>query len=186
MSLSPTALDAGAPNLLQQGRASFSPCGRYRYQLRRYVGPWERACVFVMLNPSTADAEADDPTIRRCKTFAADWRCGQLVVVNLFAWRATQPSELASVADPVGPENDRAIAAAIDLAMHRGPLGIGLVVAAWGADGSRHGRAASVIKAMRAKGALPQCLGVTASGQPRHPLYLAGASSLLPFTGDAA
>lgn len=86
--------------------------GPYRYTLTRV---WEeerpRVC-FVMLNPSTADASQEDPTIRRCLSFARSWGYGSLEVVNLFAWRATKPTDIFSAPSPVGEENDHHLALA--------------------------------------------------------------------------
>ncbi len=103
--------------LFDDGRSSavLSPDGVYRYQL---VREWDRArprVAFLMLNPSTADATQNDPTIRKCIAFARSWGCGSLEVVNLFAFRATDPRELGRCGarvDPVGAENDGYILAA--------------------------------------------------------------------------
>ena len=141
--------------------ASFDPGGRYRYLLWRSWDPSRPRVAFIMLNPSTADAMRDDPTIRRCLGFARSWGFGSLEVANLFAYRATHPSLLSAVADPVGPENDRYL------------LGVGqrgqLVVAAWGNVGSLMNRAQTVSGLLTC---LLYCLGTTTRGQPRHPLYL--------------
>ncbi len=91
------------------GSAVLSECARYRYRLDR---AWERddhglgTVTWVMLNPSTADADVDDPTIRRCIGFSKAWGYNALTVVNLFAWRATSPRDLCAVEDPVGPDNE--------------------------------------------------------------------------------
>lgn len=92
--------------------ARFSPCRRYRYVLTRDVSILNPRLVnFVMLNPSTADATVDDPTIRRCIGYARAWDYGHLVVTNLFALRATDPRALKSEDDPIGPDNGEYIAA---------------------------------------------------------------------------
>src|SRR5690606_18576726 len=93
------------------GTARFSPCGQYRYLLTRPIPapfwkPDAGEAVFVMLNPSTADASEDDPTIRRCIGFAKEWGCTGLTVANLYALRSTDPKGLWKHRDPVGPEND--------------------------------------------------------------------------------
>lgn len=93
------------------GGAHLSACGAYRYALRRTWDPARPAALFVGLNPSTADAERDDPTTRRCVRFARDWGFGGLLVGNLFAYRATRPRDLRAAAEPVGPENDWWLAA---------------------------------------------------------------------------
>lgn len=110
--------------------AEVSKCGQYRYVLKRTIPSifrWVKPALFIMLNPSTADAEKDDPTIRRCVSFASLQGCTELTVVNLFALRTTNPVELMNHEDPVGPLNDQRIAEQID--KHK----LGIVVAAWGA-----------------------------------------------------
>jgi hypothetical protein len=86
--------------------------GVYRYSLWRHLGDGPGRVLFVMLNPSTADETTDDPTIRRCATFATGWGYGHLEVCNLFAYRAIDPRQLRRVGDPVGPLNDSMIARA--------------------------------------------------------------------------
>jgi len=154
--------------------AIISSCGQYRYRLTRdphdlYAtrGP----ALFIMLNPSTADAAIDDPTIRRCSSFAKAWDCAGLVVANLYALRATNPSDLWKHADPVGQDNDMHLAALIR--EHE------TVVCAWGAN-ARPDRVAQV-KAMFHRLSRPVCLGVTAAGAPRHPLYISAGQTLIPW-----
>jgi hypothetical protein len=162
--------------------AELSPCGRYRYTLWRRWAEGPR-CLFVMLNPSTADATRDDPTIRRCIGFARRWGHGSLEVVNLFAWRATDPAvfyqrEAWHDADPIGPENDRAILAAVGRAA--------TVIAAWGMHGELMGRGAAVEAMITRAGVDLWCLGITRKGyHPRHPLYLATETSLQLFAQAA-
>src|SRR4028119_2392792 len=86
--------------------AIFDPTRTYRYALWRTWDAARPPVAFVLLNPSTADARRDDPTIRRCANFARTWGFGGLEVVNLFAFRATHPTDLKCAADPVGPQND--------------------------------------------------------------------------------
>lgn len=129
-----------------------------------------------MLNPSTADATQDDPTIRRCIGFARDWGYGSLKVVNLFAFRATDPSILEGAADPIGPENDRHLVETCQQA--------DLVVAAWGNYGRLLGRDRQVV-ALLASHSEIMCLGSTKCGNPRHPLYVRGDTQPMPF-GSAA
>ena len=145
--------------------------GPYRYRLWRVLRatPGLR-CVFVMLNPSTADARVDDPTLRRCIGFASDLGFQRLDVVNLFAWRATDPRWLRRrVVDDghavvIGPENDRHIVATC--------VGADLVIAAWGAHGSLGDRDLDVVRLLESAGVVLHMLDVTVEGQPRHPLYL--------------
>lgn len=162
---------------LDQDSATISDCGRYRYALTRGWGPDPRA-IWIMLNPSTADAQFDDPTIRRCKAFSRAWGCGALSVVNLYGWRATDPAELKMLkpAEAIGPDNDSHIlTAAFNSAEKDWPL-----VAAWGAN-AEPGRAARVVELVTAAGARLHCLGTTKAGQPRHPLYVRGDTPLTPF-----
>jgi len=153
--------------LLLDRSAVISPCGRYRYRLTRTLPGSTPGLAFVMLNPSTADAEVDDPTIRRCINFAAG--TGGIVVVNLFALRATDPRELREHgSEAVGPENRFYLARVLTDSLAGGAQ----VVCAWGA----HAQALSVGYLFelhaRERGACLWCLGRTKSGAPRHPLYV--------------
>ncbi|HEX3771858.1 MAG TPA: DUF1643 domain-containing protein [Polyangiaceae bacterium] len=145
--------------------------GAYRYSLWRRVGRSPRRVLFVMLNPSTADANDDDPTIRRCIGFARAWGYGELEVCNLFAYRTPHPRVLLAARDPVGPENDAWLARAAGRASR--------VVAAWGVVGMRSARAEVVMEILR--GARVVCLGQTRGGAPRHPLYVAGGTRARAF-----
>ena len=144
------------------GGAAFSRDGRYRYRLWRRWDLSRPAIAFCMLNPSTADARRDDPTIRRCIGFARDWGYGGIEVVNIFALRATDPRALRSARDPVGPRND----AFMLRAAARSPL-----VIAWGVHGALRDRESAALKLLGARSRL-LALGRTRSGAPRHPLYL--------------
>ena len=103
------------------GGAVLSPCGVYRYLLTRRLGRGAKVATFIMLNPSRADAEKDDATIRKCMGFASRWDCARLQVVNLFALRAADPAALRGVDDPVGPENTAWLGRAIEEA-RKGPV----------------------------------------------------------------
>jgi hypothetical protein len=157
--------------------AILSGCRRYRYLLERKVGLQDRTALFIMLNPSTADAHQDDPTIRRCKGFAKTLNCGKLVVVNLFAYRATKPADMLEAEDPIGPENDRWIGRAADDAKLSG----GIVIAAWGAHGGHMGRDKQVLALLDSWDVEPMSLAETAAGMPRHPLYVRGDCKPLPY-----
>jgi hypothetical protein len=128
------------------------------------------SCVFVMLNPSTADGEQDDPTIRRCVGFAKRFGFDRLEVVNLFGFRATSPAELLNISpevDPCGHENQRAVMQALDKA--------GMIICAWGAHGGHLDQDETMlgwIERFNDRDAPVVSLGVTAKGFPRHPLYL--------------
>jgi hypothetical protein len=150
--------------------AVLSPCGTYRYRLTRAWADGPRL-LWCMLNPSTADAEVDDPTIRRCMSFSRREGFAGLEVVNLFGFRATDSADLVLAIDPVGPGNDVAIEAAA--------VGAPRIVAAWGsshakttAHRKRLGpRERAVLELLRRHGEV-YCLGTNAKGRPKHPLYL--------------
>lgn len=146
--------------------ATLDPTKTYRYALSR---TWDvgRPVLWIMLNPSVADADHDDPTIRRCTGFAARWGYPGIEVVNLFAYRATDPRALLANHDPVGPDNDLAIQDAAARA--------GIIVAAWGAFAQHYDRVQMVLLLLR-RYAL-HTLGLTKDGHPRHPLYVARSTS---------
>ncbi|HVA90803.1 MAG TPA: DUF1643 domain-containing protein [Chloroflexota bacterium] len=166
----PTALPTGTIS-----GALISPDGRYRYRLWRRWDPALPILVWVLLNPSTAEANTDDPSIRRCLGFARAWRFGGIEVVNLFAWRATDPTQLALTADPVGPGNHDALRQAISR-----PLPA-TVVCAWGASPAAPHRARRIRDTLAAAPGGLWCLGRTKEGWPRHPLYLARNTPLVPY-----
>lgn len=127
-----------------------------------------------MLNPSTADATTDDPTIRRCIGFAKAWGCGSLSVVNLFAYRATSPKELKLVPDPIGLFNYHFVQQASQQAA--------ITVAAWGIHGGQLHQGQTVLSMLKN----PQCLGLTSAGHPKHPLYVLQDTPLTSYTALAA
>lgn len=150
----------------------------YRYDLTRQWGPGTQH-VWVMLNPSTADETLDDPTIRRCINFSKLWGAGRLVVVNLYAMRATRPAKLLDVDDPEGPENARYVRQHITA--HQTTM----VIAAWGAYVDKltvvnAGRVFIELTAHVAQKPV-RCLGRTRSGAPRHPLYVRADTKPEPF-----
>lgn len=144
--------------------AQFSACRRFRYSLWRTWGEGPTV-MFVGLNPSTADALLDDPTIRRCMNFARGWGYSGMVMTNLFAWRATNPRDMLAAEDPIGAGND-----AMLVSEHQKAA---LTVAAWGAHGGHQGRDQAV------RALLPRLhyLRLTKDGYPGHPLYLPGTLS---------
>jgi hypothetical protein len=158
------------------GGASFSTCGHYRYHLSRYWSDDARL-VFVMLNPSTAVARFDDNTIRRCVGFGRTLGFGGIEVVNLYAWRATKPSQLRTDGYPIGEENDSWIEGATRAAVERGAD----VCVAWGNVAHRLARPRDVLAIIRDAGAQPMCLGRTALGEPMHPLFVPAARRLEAF-----
>lgn len=155
--------------------AEISNCGQYRWWLRRsWPGGDGRCICFLMLNPSTADADFDDPTIRRCIRFAAGWGYSILSVRNLFSFRATDPRELKKADDPIGGVRGNAEIERAALAQ--------TVVCAWGADAPP--ARVQEVKALLRNAQL-YCLGTTKNGQPRHPLYVPGKTKLIPYTFPA-
>jgi len=166
----------GAPDLLDaRGDAIISECGTYRYLLQRFWDARLETLNFIMLNPSTADANKNDATIRRCMGFARDLGFGSLEVTNLFALRSTDPKALKRTKDPVGPENDEHIISSAKVCQ--------LTICAWGTHGVFHGRGAAVLKLLRDAGITPHALSFAAGGIPKHPLYLPGDLKPVPIDG---
>lgn len=161
--------------------AWISDDGLYRYTLgRRWAPPsGPGPAVFVMLNPSTADATLDDPTIRRCIGFAKALGCGGLHVVNLYAYRATKPADLWEAADPIGPDNDNVLRETFAAAAREDRP----VIAAWGANAAPL-RAEFAGGMARSAGATLTALGATKDGAPRHPLYMPSTARPTPWPGS--
>ena len=156
-----------APGNIEEGyeviekTATFSIFRKYRYVLWRWWDQAKQYALFIGLNPSTADETNDDPTIQRCMGFARTWGYGGLCMMNLFAYRATDPKEMMKYPFPIGPENDRRL---IQLSRRAG-----IVIACWGTKGTFQDRSQIVCAMLKDL----KCLGTTKTGQPRHPLYLA-------------
>lgn len=161
---------APAPDLFLERDAAISGCGKYRYMLRRTWDHGKPRVLFVMLNPSTADAQIDDATIRSCIRLSKCLGYGSFEVVNLFALRATDPAELAKAQDPVGPDNDFRIEAAI--------LRCDLAICAWGAHPMAGNRSNHVRGLLRSHRPAVFCLGKTKAGAPKHPLYIKSGTPL--------
>ena len=145
------------------GGADVSDDCVYRYSLWRTWDPPSGSCLFVMLNPSTANANVNDQTISKCVRYTKAWGFGELLVGNLFAYRARNREAMKRYPCPIGPENDAALLRLVARADD--------TVAAWGADGGHMGRDAAVLAMLRPLADI-QCLHVTRSGKPGHPLYL--------------
>ena len=150
--------------------AVFSQDRQFRYLLWRRWGDKNQFATFVGLNPSTADEEKDDPTIRRCRGFAEDWGLSGVLVVNLFAYRATRPQDLFLQRYPIGEENDGWISAATQFATR--------TVACWGNHGRRNDRGYAVATLLQA----PECFGISKQGEPLHPLYMPRSRALQPYS----
>lgn len=148
--------------------ALYSDCERYRYVLTRTWGPACPKALFVMLNPSTATERQNDPTVERCERRARTLGFGAFRVCNIFAWRETDPTKMRRVLDPVGPENDAAIAEGCHWADR--------IVCAWGTHGAFLGRGPAVERLIRAISRDLYHFGLTKNGHPRHPLYVGYAT----------
>ncbi len=145
--------------------AIYSDCEKYRYSLTRVWDPHGRKALFVMLNPSTATEVQNDPTVERCERRARALGFGAFQVTNIFAWRDTDPRKMRAAADPVGPENDKAILEGADWADQ--------VIAAWGTHGAHLDRGPAVEALLRGTGQSLFHLGLSKAGHPKHPLYIA-------------
>lgn len=144
--------------------AVLSPCETFRYRLWRYWGGGE-ALMFCMLNPSKADASIDDPTIRKCMGFARRLGYGGIEVVNLYAYRATDPGDLKRAGCPVGPENDahiRAVASGVNVTK---------AIVGWGSEATGHGRVSNVFELLHQHVEV-FALRTNKDGSPGHPLYI--------------
>jgi len=150
--------------------AVFSPCRKYRYSLTRSWNSAEGYVLFIGLNPSIADEIIDDPTLIRCINFAKDWGYGGLIMVNLFAYMSTHPTDLKKAKLPIGKNNNKHI-----LKNHQKSQ---LTIAAWGNDGHFLKRDKEVLEIINN----PMCLNINKSGQPAHPLYQKKDQELINFT----
>jgi|SRR5262245_52103981 len=168
------------------GWARFSDDKVMRYRLARSLtgAPLDRhsggRCVFVLLNPSTADAFVLDPTVTRCISFARSWGYGVLEVVNIFALRATDPRELRRV--QVDRRGDDPIATSQLLSACAGAA---RVVAGWGRHGTLSSRGNIIKATLRLNGVKLHHLGLNKDGSPKHPLYLKGDTEPKEWTDTA-
>jgi hypothetical protein len=155
--------------------AVFSMCDRYRYRLWRVWDNHKPRIVWVMLNPSTADESVLDPTLRRVDDYSKRWGFGGFEVVNLFAWRATDPRDLRECPVPVGPVNNSQILDAANVAA--------CVVAGWGATSWRFvaERRGKVSSLLLTHGHDIYCLRKSKSGHPVHPLYQPANLTMQPL-----
>ena len=159
------------PPQLVDRRAGFSRCRAYRYWLSRHFAKGSGHCVFIGLNPSTGDADTDDPTIRRCMGFASDWGYQYLTVVNLFAYRTPSPAALKRASNPEGQGNRAALRTACKNA--------DCIVAAWGNHGSYRNQSTRLARLWNNYPL--SCFGTTLTGHPIHPLYQPRDARLEPF-----
>lgn len=143
-------------------RALISPCGKHRYDLQRDFSHGPRTVLFLMLNPSTADAVVDDPTIRRCCGYAKAWGFDRLIVGNLYSYRATDPKDLPKVGSR-GDSWEFITGQQIQMA--------DLVVCAWGTNADKTD-SEDMHRTIIGLGKVPHYLRLTKNGFPSHPLYL--------------
>lgn len=151
-------------NLFTESTAQFSPCMTYRYKLTRVWDKSKPVIGWIMLNPSTADEEKDDNTVRRVGIFSRDWGFGGFTVRNIFSLRSTDPALLYTHADPIGPENDEVLEKLYGECDR--------IMIAWGTHGKFSDRAKQVASLLWDNELW--CLGTNADGSPKHPLYLKG------------
>jgi len=153
--------------------AIISDCQQYRYELGRdFVENANNPAIFCMLNPSTADALLDDPTIRRCIQFAKDFGHDSLKVVNLYAFRSPSPKDLWVASDPVGVDNNQYL---MNLFLKHKKI-----ICAWGGN-AKIERVQEVYDLLTKLNVEMWCLGTTKQGMPKHPLYLKATQPLLEF-----
>jgi len=146
------------------GPAVLSLDRKYRYTLTRVWDVGKPQLAYIGLNPSTADEATLDPTLRRCLDFANSWGYGSFTMLNLFAFRATNPLDMKAAYDPVGPDNDAYILTVA--------TGVQTVVACWGAHGGWLGRDTEVRKMLKDMDIKLHYLKLTKDGRPNHPLFL--------------
>jgi hypothetical protein len=171
----PTAMNLGKPAIYGGPGEGQDGRGAYRYTLWRSWSPSEQGDLleeqparkpgfvqFIGLNPSTATEEVNDPTVKRCMSFAAAWGYDEMVMSNLFAFRATDPKDMKAHPEPIGAENNEWLKTLAESAA--------LVICAWGAHGPHASRDKAVIEILRDIRIFH--LGTTSAGHPRHPLYL--------------
>jgi len=156
-------------DLFMKSEAEYSLCEKYRYRLSRIWDATIPALMLIGLNPSTATEIDHDRTVARCVKYAMESGMGGLHMMNLFAWRDTKPENMMAAAEPIGRLNDSRLAQIAAVCPTR--------VAAWGNHGKYLNRAAQVELAL---GGL-QCLWITGTGAPNHPLYLPSPYILRPF-----
>lgn len=151
--------------------AVFSPCEKYRYVLWRTWDDTLPKVVFIGLNPSTATATTDDPTVAKCQRHAKLWGgYGGIYMLNLFAYRATDPTEMKAQEEPVGQDNDEWI----KFITRDAPL----VIAKWGNDGIHRDRSEAVCEYLEDL----SCLGINKTGEPKHLLYIKHTAEVIPYT----
>jgi hypothetical protein len=158
--------------------AIISPDKQYRYWLTRQwnvAGEQIKSVVFAMLNPSIADAELNDNTIRRCISYAMSWGYNELIVVNMYAYRATDPTDLFKCHDPIGPDNNNWLWVACQNYEN--------IICGWGKPAQK--QRVDIFKQIAAREKIKlMCLGTNQDGSPRHPLYMKKDLKPIPFNNN--
>ena len=148
--------------------AKISECGKYRYSLKRIWDEEKSLVAFIALNPSTADEVDNDKTINRCIDFAKSWGAGGMCMFNVFAYRATDPTDMKAQDDPIGSENDNYLAKLSN---------VDKIIVCWGNDGLHRDRANHVREILKNTGQDKlYCLDINKNGEPKHPLYVRGST----------
>jgi hypothetical protein len=161
-------------NLYLENDAIISDCGKYRYLLRRVWDQTKPRALLIMLNPSTADAKQDDATIRSCVRLLKNIDYGSMEVVNLMAWRATNPNDLPTkYSDSMGCDNPRIIEAAVNRC--------DVVICAWGGHPHAKRFERGVLDIVSLYKSIVYCFGRTQAGSPKHPLYLKSGTALQKY-----
>ena len=156
--------------LLVSAGAAFDSSKTFRYVLwRNFAVDPKDVCLWIMLNPSTADEHTDDPTVRRCQQFSRAWGFDACRVVNAFSFRSTNPKALSIVPDPIGPENDHYL--------QQEAAAASKIVCAWGVHGALDGRSGRLRALLSAHECW--CFGLTKNGEPLHPLYQHSQNALV-------
>lgn len=175
-------------NLIEESGATFSDCEKYRYDLWRYWAPYGKLFIVVGLNPSTADHKLNDRTISKCIKFAKREDCSGLVMLNLYAYRSTDPDNLFHQQDPIGPDNDSIIKEWFKFSESGS-----ILVGAWGSHHSIvQSRLNAILKIDTARALrrvrpahqVMLCFAKNQDGNPKHPLYVKGNTPLIPLLGD--
>lgn len=155
------------PSPHKMNACQFSPCRRYRYSLEHVIDPLLNTgrVMWIGLNPSTADEQKLDPTLRRIRAFTQAWGYSAFVMTNLFAFRATDPKDMKATADPIGEDNELMLQLIAENPATK------LIIAAWGTHGDFNNRAMMTMGGPL-RGAELHCLEETKHGHPKHPLYV--------------
>lgn len=163
--------------------AIISPCGTYRYELRRRIPcalRWVQPALFILFNPSTANAEKDDQTVRKGMGFCKEWFCTDMIFWNLYAFRSRNPKALKTAADPIGPENDTHLRRIMKEHMD------GRIILAWGnmVGPQMQQRVAQVASVLREFNKQVEAIKLNDNGSPTHPVMIGYKNEPVPVDLD--